>query len=132
MKENISDFFTEIFDLSAAHSKIAEAQAREQCENGNASMVAAISALYAIWNFFQKLPAISPASSVVDAPTNLAVANHISWLCNSALSIRKLVLIGFEPQARVLTRSFIEAIYQTLERVMHFLLPPKAARPWAA
>lgn len=114
MKENISAFFTEVFDLTTERSKLAETQAREQCKNGNASMVAAISALYAIWKFFQQLPADSPASSVVPAPTNLAVASHISWLCNSALSIRKLALIGFEPQARVLTRSFVEAIYQTL------------------
>lgn len=114
MKESISTFFTEVFDLTKAQSNAAEIQAREQCKNGNASMVAAISALYAIWKFFQHLPAASPASAVVAAPTNLAVANHISWLCNSALSIRKLALTGFEPQARVLTRSFIEAIYQTL------------------
>lgn len=114
MSENISRFFTEVFDLTAEQSKLAETQAREQCSNGNASMVAAISALYAIWKFFEQLPAASPASSIVAAPTNLAVANHISWLCNSALSIRKLALIGFEPQAKVLTRSFVEAIYQTL------------------
>ena len=114
MKENISVFFTEVFDLTAKQSSLAEAQAREQCKNGLTSMVAAISALYAIWNFFQQLPATAPASSAVAAPTNLAVANHISWLCNSTLSIRKLVLMGFEPQARVLTRSFVEAIYQTL------------------
>lgn len=114
MKENISAFFTEVFDLTAQQSKQAEFQAREQCKNGSTSMVAAISALYAIWKFFQQLPPDSPASSVVAAPTNLAVANHISWLCNSALSIRKLALIGFEPQAKVLTRSLVEAIYQTL------------------
>lgn len=114
MKENISALFAEVFDLTAQQSKQAETQAREQCKNGNASMVAAISALYAIWKFFQQRPADSPASSVVTAPTNLAVANHISWLCNLALSIRKLALIGFEPQAKVLTRSFVEAIYQTL------------------
>jgi len=77
-------------------------------------MVAAISALYALWKFFERLPAESPASPIVAAPTNFAVANHISWLCNSALSIRKLALIGFEPQAKILTRSFVEAIYQTL------------------
>lgn len=114
MKESISTFFTEVFDLTKAQSNVAEIQAREHCKNGNASMVAAISALYAIWKFFHHLPAASPASEVVAAPANLAVANHISWLCNSALSIRKLALTGFEPQARVLTRSLIEAIYQTL------------------
>ncbi len=114
MKEKISALFSEVFDLSAQQSKQAEIQAREQCKNGSASMVAAISALYSIWKFFQQLPAGSPASSVVAAPTNLAVANHISWLCNSALSIRKLALLGFEPQAKVLTRSLVEAIYQTL------------------
>ena len=114
MKESVCAFFTQVFDLTAEQSKQAETQAREQCKNGNTSMVAAISALYAGWKVFQQLPAASPASSVVAAPTNLAVANHISWLCNSALSIRKLALIGFEPQARVLTRSFVEAIYQTL------------------
>ena len=114
MKENISDLFSEVFDLSAQQSKQAEIQAREQCKNGSASMVAAISALYSIWKFFQQLPAGSPASSVVTAPTNLAVANHISLLCNSALSIRKLAFLGFEPQAKVLTRSLVETIYQTL------------------
>ena len=114
MKESINTFFTEVFDLTKAQSGAAETQAREQCKNGNASMVAAISALYAIWKFFQNRPTASPASAVVATPTNLAVANHISYLCNSALSIRKLALTGFEPQAKVLTRSFIEAIYQTL------------------
>lgn len=114
MIEKISALFSEVFDLSAQQSKQAEIQARKQCKNGSVSMVAAISALYSIWKFFQLRPAGSPASSVVAAPTNLAVANHISWLCNSALAIRKLALLGFEPQAKVLARSLIEAIYQTL------------------
>ncbi len=114
MNENISAFLTDVFELTAERSKIAETQVRDQCKNGNTSMVAAISALYAVWKFFQQRTADSPASLIVSTPTNLAVANHISWLCNSALSIRNLTLAGFEPQAKVLTRSFVEAIYQTL------------------
>ena len=112
--ENISAFFKEVFDLSADQSKQAEVQTRDQCKNGNTSMVAAISALYAAWKVFHLQPASAPASNSIASPRNLAVANHLSWLCNSALSIRKLVLAGFEPQARVLARSFVEAIYQTL------------------
>lgn len=112
--ENIGAFLKEVFDLTAERSNQAEALARKQCKNGISSMAAAISALYAAWMFFQQRPPSSPASSVVAAPTNLAVANHLSWLCNSALTIRKLSLTGFEPQAKVLARSLVEAIYQTL------------------
>lgn len=77
-------------------------------------MAAAISAIYAVWNFFHLRPSSAQATRSVASPTNIAVANHLSWLCNSALAIRKLALAGFEPQARVLARAFIEAIYQTL------------------
>lgn len=114
MKEDLGTYLAQVFDLYAERSGAAEKLAREQCKNGSSSMAVAISALYAIWNFFQSRPATGCVSLIGEAPTNRAVANHISWLCNSALSIRKLALIGFEPQARVLTRTFVEAIYQTL------------------
>ncbi len=104
----------EVFNLYADHSKYAESLAREQCKNGNTSMVAAISALYALWNFFHLQQALDPASKSTNSPTNLVVANHLTWLCNTAIAIRKLAFTGFEPQARVLARTFIEAIYQTL------------------
>lgn len=112
--EKISAFMKEVFDLSENQSKQAEVQARDACKNGAASMAAAISAIYAAWKFFHLQPPSAPASHSVASPTNIAVANHLSWLCNTALAIRKLALTGFEPQARVLARSFIEAIYQTL------------------
>jgi hypothetical protein len=77
-------------------------------------MVAAISSLYAAWEFFESREASAPASQATPSPCNAAVADHLSWLCNTAISIRKLSLLGFEPQARVISRSFLEAIYQTL------------------
>jgi len=41
--EDISAFFEEVFGLSAEQSIQAEVQARDQCKNGNASLVVAVS-----------------------------------------------------------------------------------------
>lgn len=112
--EDLAAFSKEIFDLKALRAKEAEEVVRATCQNGTTSMVYGITALYAAWQTFIALP---PADRIRVGSTSIAnvfVANHLSWLCNTAVAIRNLAFQGLEPQARVLTRSFVEAIYQAL------------------
>lgn len=112
--EKLSAYLNEVFNLRDLRAKEAESEARANCKNGNASMATAIAALYAAWNTFHGRPPSEPVSTAAPRLSNLFVANHLSWLCNSALAIRTLALKGLEPQSKVLTRSFVESIYQTL------------------
>jgi hypothetical protein len=112
--DDISAFTKETFELKALRAVEAEKVVRATCKNGNVSMVYGISALHAAWQTFFGLPPTDRLGSHTSSLTNLFVANHLSWLCNTAVAIRSLAFQGLEPQARVLTRSFVEAIYQTL------------------
>jgi len=112
--DDLQAFSKELFDLRALRGKEAEEVVRATCTNGPASMVYGISALYAAWQTFVTLPPDGCVRGDSIHLTNFFVANNLSWLCNTAVAIRILAFQGLEPQARVLTRSFVEAIYQTL------------------
>lgn len=110
----LSDFLQESHDLRGRTAKIAEESVRHNCRKGLASTATGVSSLFAAWRLFRTLPPEQPVSERLPDLKNIFVANHVSWLCNTAIGIRSLVIQGLEPQARVLLRSFLEATHQTL------------------
>jgi hypothetical protein len=112
--DNLVTFKKEMFELKTRLANENEEIVKNTCKNGNISMEFGISALYAAWQTFCALPDTKCFGNNSSPLTTFMVANHLSWLCNTAMAIRSLILQGLEPQARVLTRSFVEAIYQTL------------------
>ncbi len=110
----LKDFLRDSHDLRGKKAKTAEECVRNDCSNGLASTAAGVSSLYAAWCLFRSLQPEKPVSPTQPDLTNVFAANHLSWLCNTAIGIRSLVIQGLEPQARVLLRSFLEATHQTL------------------